>query len=186
MQSIVNQYQENMSGKTRPQSPLEWANVISQFSMSEVYYYETRDIDHGFLKEIYVYFFFIDPEHDGSRQKTQRVNQDQTIFLNSLFSCLTPLVPASASPGGRLTVLLKTFSNPSSKDFNGDCCESSCRGCDYFLKICLKQTAGGSCVWSATTNIYYNAKYVVFKKYEGFSSGGKNPSIWHLSSWTVS
>ena len=109
----------------------------------------------------------------------------RTIFLTSLFPFLTPQVPALAGPGGKLTVLLKTFSNPSSKDLNGDCCESSCRGCDYFLQICLKQTSGASCVASATTNIYYNTKYVVFKKDEGFSSGGKNPLIWHFSLWTV-
>lgn len=110
----------------------------------------------------------------------------RTIFLTSLFPFLTQQVPALAGPGGKLTVLLKTFSNPSSKDLSGDCCESSCRGCDYFLQICLKQTSGASCVASATTNIYYNTKYVVFKKDEGFSSGGKNPLIWHFSLWTVS
>ena len=59
---------------------------------------------------------------------------------------LLPKVPTSAGPGGKVSLLLKSFSNPSNKDLNGDCCEPSCRSCDYYLEICLKQSVGGSCL----------------------------------------
>lgn len=94
-------------------------------------------------------------------------------------------VPISAGPGGRLSVLLKSFSNPSSLDLNGKCCESTCRSCDYYLQVCLKETAPGSCVKSVTTNTYHNTKYVVFKVNEAFASGGQNPIVWTFSSWKV-
>lgn len=91
----------------------------------------------------------------------------------------------SAGPGGKLSVLLKSFSNPSNIDLNGQCCDATCRSCDYYLKICLKQTAGGSCVAYATTKTYDNTKYIVFKVNEAFSSGGRNPVVWAFSSWKV-
>ena len=91
----------------------------------------------------------------------------------------------SAGPGGKLSVLLKSFSNPSNVDLNGQCCDATCRSCDYYLKICLKQTSGGSCVAYATTKTYDNTKYIVFKVNEAFSSGGRNPVVWAFSSWKV-
>ena len=106
--------------------------------------------------------------------------------LNFIKSCiLRQQVPISAGPGGNLSVLLKSFSNPSNLDLNGNCCESPCRSCDYYLKICLKETAGGSCVKSVTTKTYDNTKYVVFKLKEAFKSGGRNPLVWAFSSWKV-
>ena len=91
----------------------------------------------------------------------------------------------SAGPGGKLSVLLKSFSNPSNVDLNGQCCDATCRSCDYYLKICLKQTSGGSCVAYATTKTYDNTKYIVFKVNEAFSSGGRNPVVWAFPSWKV-
>lgn len=106
--------------------------------------------------------------------------------LNCIKSCiLRQQVPVSAGPGGKLSVLLKSFSNPSNLDLNGNCCESPCRSCDYYLKICLKETAGGSCVKSVTTKTYDNTKYVVFKLNEAFKSGERNPLVWAFSSWKV-
>ena len=98
---------------------------------------------------------------------------------------LLPKVPTSAGPGGKVSLLLKSFSNPSNKDLNGNCCEPSCRSCDYYLEICLKQSVGGSCLVSATTNTYHDTKHIVFGENEGFYRGGRNPLIWSFSSWKV-
>ena len=90
-----------------------------------------------------------------------------------------------AAPGGKLLVVLRNFSNPSNLDMNGKCCESPCMPCDYYLQVCLKETAGGSCVKSIVTKTYYNTKVIAFKENEDFSIGGQNPLTWKFNSWKV-
>lgn len=107
------------------------------------------------------------------------------VMINYSSFIMSVQVLISAGPGGKLSVLLKSFSNPSNVDLNGQCCDATCRSCDYYLKICVKQTSGGSCVAYATTKTYDNTKYIVFKVNEAFSSGGRNPVVWAFSSWKV-
>ena len=95
-------------------------------------------------------------------------------------------VPVLAGPGGTLSVLLKSFSNPTNRDLDGNCCEkTACRSCDYYLNVCLKDSAKGRCVVSVTTNTYDNTKYIVFKLNENFATGGRNPLVWRFPSWKV-
>ena len=48
-------------------------------------------------------------------------------------------------PGGKIGILLKSFSNPKLLDASGSCCDPACTTCDYYFVFCVKESSSGNC-----------------------------------------
>ena len=106
-----------------------------------------------------------------------------------LFVCLllyVRQVKVSCGPGGQLSLLFRSFSNPSSQTLSGACCDPLCEACNYYFVFCIRvDPRSSSCLVSGKTSTYHNYKHLVFKDGESLGNGWKNPLSGSFASWKV-
>ncbi|XP_048577764.1 uncharacterized protein LOC116608946 [Nematostella vectensis] len=94
-----------------------------------------------------------------------------------ILACLT--VPASAGPGGEVSIMFHQYSNPGFKKYeNGRvrCCDVFCSGCDPYFNLCLRMRPYGKCHAQFRSRTYRKAsRNINFKNGANLGNGNFNP-----------
>ena len=107
-------------------------------------------------------------------------------FNMTPFLFLARQVRIACGPGGHVSLLFRSFSNPSSRLLSGACCDPVCADCNYYFVFCIRADPSSSgCIVSGTTSTYHNYKHLVFKYGESLGNGWKNPLSGSFTSWKV-
>ncbi|KAL9975606.1 hypothetical protein ACROYT_G012787 [Oculina patagonica] len=93
-------------------------------------------------------------------------------------------VSVVCGPGGHVSLLFRSFSNPSSLLLSGYCCDPACADCNYYFVFCIRdKPSSASCLVSGKTKTYHNYKHLVFSSGDSLGNGWKNPLEGSFSSW---
>lgn len=99
-------------------------------------------------------------------------------FLQSWVAC---------GPGGQMSLLFRSFSNPSSRTMSGTCCDPACADCNYYFVFCIRiDLTSTNCLLSGQTSTYHNYKHIVFTDGHSLGNGWKNPLSKSFTTWKVS
>ena len=99
-------------------------------------------------------------------------------FLQSWVAC---------GQGGQVSLLFRSFSNPSSRTRSGTCCDPACADCNYYFVFCIRiDLTSSSCLLSGQTSTYHNYKHIVFTGGHSLGNGWKNPLSKSFTTWKVS
>lgn len=100
------------------------------------------------------------------------------VFLQSWVAC---------GPGGQMSLLFRSFSNPSSRTMSGTCCDPACADCNYYFVFCIRiDLTSSNCLLSGQTSTYHNYKHIVFTDGHSLGNGWKNPLSKSFTTWKVS
>ena len=95
-------------------------------------------------------------------------------------------VKVVGGPGGHVSLMFRTFSNPSSLLLSGDCCDPACADCNYYFLFCIRDDrSSASCLVSGKTKTYHNYKHLVFRYGDSLGNGWQNPLKGSFTSWKV-
>lgn len=133
-------------------------------------------------------------EHDGTyclQYCTQLCNL-RPLALHALHMLIYALfliycqVRVVGGPGGHVSLLFLSFSNPSNLLLSGDCCDPACADCNYYFLFCIRdEPSSASCLVSGKTKTYHNYKHLVFTYGDSLGNGWKNPVEGSFSFWKV-
>ena len=99
-------------------------------------------------------------------------------FLQSWVAC---------GQGGQVSLLFRSFSNPSSRTMSGACCDPACAVCNYYFVFCIRiDLTSNNYLLSGQTSTYHNYKHIVFTDGHSLGNGWKNPLSNSFTTWKVS